>query len=112
MACADFGLHLDSTFTSLAAYSSNLLLHPDRSARNRARDWYRQVIDFTAEAGAGSAGGHVGAFSTDDWRDPARKRQLWDELGESLAVLAAYARAQGLSALMAWAWPSTTRCCS
>jgi len=100
VACADFGLHLDSTFTSLAAYSSNLLLHPDRSARNRARDWYRQVIDFTAEAGAGSAGGHVGAFSTDDWRDPARKRQLWDELGESLAVLAAYARAQGLSALI------------
>ncbi len=100
-ACADFGLHLDSVFTGLAAYSSNLLLHPDRSARNRASDWYRQVIDFTAEAGAGAAGGHVGAFSIDDWRDPARKRQLWDELGESLAGLAAYARAQGLTALMA-----------
>src|SRR5207247_3652447 len=100
-ACADFGLHLDSTFTGLAAYSSNLLLHPDRSARNRASDWYRQVIDFTAAAGAGAAGGHVGAFSIDDWRDPARKRQLWDELGESLAGLAAYARARGLTALMA-----------
>ena len=100
-ACAAAGLTLHSTFTGLAAYSSNLLLHPDRSARNRARDWYRQVIDFTAEAGAGSTGGHVGAFSVDDWRDPARRRQLWDELGESLAGLAAHARGRGLSAVMA-----------
>jgi sugar phosphate isomerase/epimerase len=100
-ACAGHGLDLHSTFTGLAAYSSNLLLHPDRAARNRAADWYRQVIDFTAEAGAGATGGHVGAFSIDDWRDPARRRQLWDELGESLAGLAGYARAQGLSALMA-----------
>jgi D-erythrulose 1-phosphate 3-epimerase len=100
-ACAGHGLDLHSTFTGLAAYSSNLLLHPDRAARNRAADWYRQAIDFTAQAGAGATGGHVGAFSIDDWRDPARRRQLWDELGESLAGLAGYARAQGLSALMA-----------
>jgi HAD superfamily hydrolase (TIGR01509 family) len=100
-ACADKGLTLHSTFTGLAAYSSNLLLHPDWSARDRARDWYRQVIRFTAEAGAGSTGGHLGAFSVDDWHDPGRQEQLWEELDESLAELAAYARAQGLSYLMA-----------
>ena len=62
-ACAAAGLTLHSTFTGLAAYSSNLLLHPDPAARERARAWYRRVIDFTAAAGAGSTGGHIGAYS-------------------------------------------------
>jgi sugar phosphate isomerase/epimerase len=100
-ACAGAGLTLHSTFTGLAAYSSNLLLHPDPAARRRARSWYRRVIDFTAAAGAGSAGGHVGAYSVDDWRDPGRRQELWGELGDSLAELAGHARAQGLSGLMA-----------
>lgn len=99
-ACASEGLALHSTFTGLAAYSSNLLLHPDRGARDRAREWYRRAIGFTAEAGAGSAGGHVGAFSVEDFRDPARRAELWDELTESLARLAAYARQGGLSSLL------------
>ncbi len=46
-ACAAAGLTLHSTFTGLAAYSSNLLLHPDPAARERARAWYRRAIDFT-----------------------------------------------------------------
>ena len=100
-ACAGHGLALHSTFTGLAAYSSNLLLHPERPARDRARDWYRRVIGFTAEAGAGSTGGHLGAFSVGDFRDHARKTQLWDELHQSLAQLAAYAHDQGLSSLLA-----------
>ena len=100
-ACASAGLTLHSTFTGLAAYSSNLLLHPDPAARERARAWYRQVVGFTAAAGAGSTGGHVGGYSIDDWRNPVRRRQLWTELGESLADLAGYARDQGLSCLMA-----------
>jgi sugar phosphate isomerase/epimerase len=100
-ACAAGGLTLHSTFTGLAAYSSNLLLHPDLAARERARTWYRRVIDFTAAVGAGSAGGHVGAYSIDDWRHPIRRRKLWSELGESLAELAAHAHEQELSCLMA-----------
>lgn len=100
-ACAGHGLALHSTFTGLAAYSSNLLLHPDRPARDRARDWYRRVIGFTADAGAGSAGGHVGAFSVEDHRDRARRAQLWEELQESLAQLAGYAHDRGLSSLLA-----------
>lgn len=100
-ACASTGLTLHSTFTGLAAYSSNLLLHPDRAARDRARNWYRRVIGFTADAGAGSTGGHVGAFSVADYRDRARRARLWDELGESLAQLAGYAHDRGLSSLLA-----------
>jgi D-erythrulose 1-phosphate 3-epimerase len=100
-ACAAGGLTLHSTFTGRAAYSSNLLLHPDLAARERARTWYRRVIDFTAAVGAGSAGGYVGAYSIDDWHHPIRRRKLWNELGESLAELAAHAHEQGLSCLMA-----------
>ncbi|HEY2691000.1 MAG TPA: TIM barrel protein [Streptosporangiaceae bacterium] len=100
-ACAAAGLTLHSTFTGLAAYSSNLLLHPDPAARERGRSWYRRAIDFTAAAGAGSTGGHVGAYSIDDWRDQDRRQALWAELGESLAGLAGYAHAQRLSGLMA-----------
>ncbi len=98
--CTAGGLTLHSTFTGLAAYSSNLLLHPDPAARERARSWYRRVIDFTAAVGAGSTGGHVGAYSVDDWRHPIRRRKLWAQLGDSLDDLAGYAREQGLSGLM------------
>jgi sugar phosphate isomerase/epimerase len=100
-ACAGAGLALHSTFTGLAAYSSNLLLHPDRSARARARDWYRRVIGFTADAGARATGGHVGAFSVEDYRDRSRRAQLWAELTGSLAELAGYAHDRGLSWLLA-----------
>jgi sugar phosphate isomerase/epimerase len=100
-ACAAGGLTLHSTFTGLAAYTSNLLLHPDLAARERARTWYRRVIDFTAAVGARSTGGHVGAYCVDDWNHPIRRRTLWSELGESLAELAAHAHEQELSALMA-----------
>jgi D-erythrulose 1-phosphate 3-epimerase len=99
-ACAGAGLTLHSTFTGLAAYSSNQLLHPDRHARGRARERYRQAISFTADVGAGSTGGHLGAFSVEDFRDRARKAQLWAELQESLDELAAYARERGLSSLL------------
>jgi D-erythrulose 1-phosphate 3-epimerase len=101
VSCAGQGLALHSTFTGLAAYSSNLLLHPDAAFRARARDWYRRVIGFTADAGAGSTGGHIGAFSVEDWRDRARRARLWGELQESLAGLAAHAHDRGLSSLLA-----------
>lgn len=100
-ACASTGLALHSTFTGLAAYSSNLLLHPDGSARDRAQNWYRRVIGFTAAAGAGSTGGHIGAFCVEDYRNRVRKAQLWGELQKSLARLAGYAHDQGLSSLLA-----------
>src|SRR5262249_41155788 len=78
--CADAGLTLHSTFTGLAAYSANLLLHPDRARRVRARDWYQRIIGFTAAAGALSTGGHIGAYSVADWRNPSRRDELWHDL--------------------------------
>jgi sugar phosphate isomerase/epimerase len=98
--CAAAGLTLHSTFTGLAAYSANLLLHPDRARRVRARDWYQRIIDFTAAAGAQSTGGHIGAYSVADWRDPRRRDELWRELRADLDLLASDARAAGLTSLM------------
>jgi sugar phosphate isomerase/epimerase len=100
-ACSGSGLELDSTFTGLAAYSSNLLLHPDRTARTRALRWFTRVVDFTAACGASSTGGHIGAYSVADWNNPDRRARLWNELTDSLAELAAYAHSCGLSSLMA-----------
>jgi D-erythrulose 1-phosphate 3-epimerase len=100
-ACSASGLELDSTFTGLAAYSSNLLLHPQRAARERALRWYQRVMDFTAACGGSSTGGHIGAYSVTDWNRPDRRELLWNELTTSLAELAAYAHDRGLSALMA-----------
>ena len=98
-ACERAGLELHSTFTGLAAYSSNLLLHPDRELRDRAESWYRQAIAFTAAAGARATGGHVGAYSVADWHDPARRDALGAELRAALGRLAAAARAAGLQEL-------------
>ena len=98
--CTAAGLTLHSTFTGLAAYSANLLLHPDGARRVRARDWYQRMIDFTAAAGAQSTGGHIGAFSVADWRDLGRRDELWRELQAALDLLAAGARAAGLTSLM------------
>lgn len=86
---AAHSLTLDSTFTGLAAYSANLLLHPNPAAREAARAWYRHAIAFTAIAGGTSTGGHVGAFAVADWRDPARRRERWEDLRTSLTELAA-----------------------
>ena len=97
---ADYGLTLDSTFTGLAAYSANLLLHPNPAAREAARAWFRRVIAFTAVAGGTSTGGHIGAFAVADWRDPIRRQAGWEDLRTSLSALAATAAVAGLKYLV------------
>jgi D-erythrulose 1-phosphate 3-epimerase len=99
-ACAGHGLTMHSTFTGLAAYSSNLLLHPDEGVRRRAVDWYRRAIDFTAAVGGCSTGGHVGAFSVSDFASPERRRTLEADLQRSLGALTRQARDVGLQYLL------------
>jgi sugar phosphate isomerase/epimerase len=97
---ADLGLELHSTFTGLAAYSANLLLSPDSTDRASALAWYRRAIAFTARAGGRATGGHVGAFSVADWREPARRLARWDALRAALGELAHDARNAGLAYLL------------
>lgn len=74
-ACDDFGLEVHSTFTGLAAYSSNLLLHPESQARTLAEEWYGRMVDFTAALGAGATGGHIGALSAFDASSDGRRSE-------------------------------------
>jgi D-erythrulose 1-phosphate 3-epimerase len=99
-AAATHDLEIHSTFTGLAAYSSNLLLGPHEAQRQAHLAWFRTVIGFTRDVGGRAAGGHVGAFSVVDWGDPARRPRLWAELQASLAGLAAEAKGSGLDYLM------------
>jgi D-erythrulose 1-phosphate 3-epimerase len=99
-ACGSRGLRLHSTFTGLAAYSSNLLLHPDELVRERAEDWYRRAIDFSAWAGAASTGGHLGAFSISDWQDQTRRESLTTGLERTLRRLTEHAKRRGLRSLL------------
>ena len=99
-ACRAFGLEVHSTFSGLAAYSSNLLLAPDADARVAAGAWYTAAIRFSGAIGARITGGHVGAFSVQDWNDPAARTERWSDLKRSVATLAATAAAYGLETLV------------
>jgi sugar phosphate isomerase/epimerase len=94
------GLRADTVFTGLAAYSLNLLMHPDAEYRAAARRWYREAIYLTAQLGATAVGGHVGTLSVPDAADPATRAERWAGLRENLAGLAAYADQCGLDHLL------------
>jgi D-erythrulose 1-phosphate 3-epimerase len=95
--CHEKGLTLDSTFTGLAAYSSNMLLDPRPEVRQHWEAWFGRAITFTAAAGAAIVGGHVGAFAVSEWRDQERRAVRWNELKQRLQRLAARAKDEGLA---------------
>lgn len=97
---ADHGIDIISVFTGLAAYSGSMLLHPDPAERDAAEDWYRSAIDLAAMVGAASVGGHLGAFSVQDFRDPKRRAALWSELQDRLARLAEHCHGRGVGTLL------------
>ena len=99
-ALSRYRLTADTTFTGLAAYSRNLLMHPDAERRRAAMDWYKAVIDLTARLGARGTGGHVGAMSVPDWSDPDRRAERWSGLQRGLAELTGRAREAGLDYLL------------
>ena len=94
------GLRAETVFTGLAAYSLNLLMHPDDAARRAAMNWYASVVDLAARLGARGAGGHVGAMSVPDWLDPAWRARRWAGLRAALPEIAGSARAAGLEYLL------------
>lgn len=98
-ALAAHGLRAATTFTGLGAYSLNLLMDPDPERREWSLDWYRRVIQTSAELGVTATGGHVGAMSVQDWSDPSRRLERWSGLQSDLAVLALAARRAGLDHL-------------
>lgn len=91
---------LHSTFTGLAAYSSNLLLHPDAEARRAARHWFERAIDLTAEMGVAGTGGFLGAFSMSDAANAGAREQRIAELADAMSGLSEHAARAGLSFLL------------
>jgi D-erythrulose 1-phosphate 3-epimerase len=99
-ACAAAGVQIESVFTGLIAYSRNLMLSPERAARERAGRYWSDAIRFAAALGASSVGGHVGSLSRADADDPARRRALWSELQDQLGRLSELAAQHGIEALL------------
>jgi sugar phosphate isomerase/epimerase len=99
-ALGEHGLQAETVFTGLAAYSRNLLMHPDAEHRRSALEWYLAMVELAAGLGARGLGGHVGAMSVRDWTDPQRRAERWAGLQRSLAEIAASAKAAGLGYLL------------
>ena len=95
-----YGISIHSTFTGLAAYSFNLLTHPDPLMRLDAIDWYLHAIDFTSKIGVKATGGHIAAKSVRDYSDPQRRSYLDAVLTDSIKVLRRYAQSKGLEMIL------------
>jgi D-erythrulose 1-phosphate 3-epimerase len=99
-AAREFGLTIGSTFTGLAAYSSNMLLSPSASVRANADAWFRNAIAFSESVGAAATGGHIGAYSVSNWHDAELRTERWEGLRAAIHELAADAQRHGLEALL------------
>lgn len=93
-------VNIQSTFTGLAAYSMNLLTHPDPGMRADALDWYGRAIEVTSLMGVDTTGGHLAAQSYNDFRDLKRRGFMEQVLIDSVRYLASYARSMGLKMLL------------
>ncbi|MEM1682927.1 MAG: TIM barrel protein [Ignisphaera sp.] len=95
-----YGIVIHSTFTGLAAYSFNLLSHPDPVMRYDALDWYMKAIDFTSKISVKATGGHIAAKSVKDYNDPKRRTYIDSALIDNMKALRMYAKAKGLEMIL------------
>lgn len=106
--CRRHGIRLHSCFTGLAAYSFNLLLHPDPGMRRWARKWYGRALEIASGLGVGAVGGHLGSISSGDNADPRRREHLIAQLMDEVETLSVRARSLGLECLL-WEPMPTSR---
>jgi sugar phosphate isomerase/epimerase len=99
-ACGEAGIRVDSVFTGLGAYSSNLMLGPSSPGREQGFRFWEEGIRFASRIGASSFGGHVGSLSRPDADDDERRQDRWAELWEHLQRLARLASRHQLEALL------------
>ena len=98
--CDAAGIDITSAFTGLIQYSQNLLGHPGEAVRARTLDWYRAAIDATAVLGASAVGGHVGALTVRQYRDPAERRDGIVRIIDGVCDLARHAAKRGVESLL------------
>jgi len=80
----DAGVAIHSTFTGLAAYSLDLLTHPNPEVRIDALDWHAEAVELTSRLEVSGTGGHMGALSCPDYKDNERQRYLETILVENV----------------------------
>jgi D-erythrulose 1-phosphate 3-epimerase len=93
-------LRVHSTFTGLAGYAQNLLLHPLLGHRLDALRWYDKALQLSARLGAEATGGHFGTLSVTDFEDARRREYLYDFLIDALAYLSMRGKQAGLKYLL------------
>ena len=98
--CMEYGVKIHSCFTGLAAYSYNLLLHPNFAVRRDAVDWYEKALILAANLKSEAVGGHIGAFSVSDFNNETRRTFLTSNLLETLRHLSSLGKRLGLKSLL------------
>lgn len=91
-AVQNYRLSMRSSFTGLIMYAQNLLSHPEPAMRAYGFQWYQNAVVLAGKLGVESTGGHIGAMSARDYRDPQRRnfiRSYLVEMVRNLTWLAA-----------------------
>jgi len=96
----EYGVVIHSAFTGLAAYSFNLLMHPDPGIRADALDWYESAIEVASRLNVEGVGGHVAAMTWKDYKDEERRKYLIKVLIENLKYLSKVAKAKNVKMLL------------
>jgi len=99
-ACRGYGLEIDSTFTGLAAYNFNMLMHPNPLMRADALDWYANAIEVAAKLDAKGTGGHIAALSWRDYLDKDRRDEMIGQLIDEIEALSSLAKLYGLKVIL------------
>lgn len=105
--CEKHGIKIQSCFTGLAAYSNNLLLHPNSRMRSLALHWYTRALHTAKKLKVESVGGHFGAMSMSDYENSARRKNLISDLIRSIVNLSDEARKLRLKTLLWEPMPSS-----
>ena len=95
-----FGIKIHSTFTGLAAYSYNLLGHPDPLMRADAFDWYVHAIGVASSLNAMATGGHIAALSWSDYLNNEKRNKMMNIIVENIVKLSIIAKNKGLKMLL------------
>jgi len=98
--CNKYGLRLQSCFTGGIIYNSNLLLHPSPKMREYAFNWYAKAINISKELHVETVGGHMGALTVKDFKDPFRRNLLLSEQVNQVISLSRLCKEAGLETLL------------
>ncbi|MCC6314941.1 MAG: sugar phosphate isomerase/epimerase [Thermomicrobiales bacterium] len=99
-AAAAEGVAIHSAQLGIAWYTYNGLLDPNPDGRAVAREWWKRAVATTAELGARSVGGPLGALSVAAAADPVEREQRYMEMLDDVVAASEEARAAGLNAIL------------